>query len=363
MPAAFALVLGLAAIDPPPPPPERSIPSTLIIPGLLFSTGWQGRDFGLEVSAVHWPNYREPFLYGAFGQAELGSRAPRFAGGVEVGYSAFGVELGYAHRSAGDGYVASSGVQVAPYFSLGFLNLGVRYTRLSSEGGGWGSEVAFVISVKAWFPLAGRYPDPIHLAVPHGRPLRDEAGLALPAPRASGPAGEWLARGESEQISVATFLRLRAELAAHDAPDDLLSACSTAALDEIGHARACFAIAERLGHARVVPGDLHVPPARTIGLVELALESLHDGFVGEGLAAASLAREAGPDVLRDLAREEQTHAELGLRIVAFALERGGAPVARAVEAALADLPAEGALRVRALLESSGAQVAPAPAPC
>lgn len=363
MPGAFALAVGLAAVIPPPLDPARMPSSTLIIPGLLFSTGWQGQNFGLEVSAVHWPNYREPFLIGAWGQAETGSRAARYAGGVEVGYSAFGVELGYARRATGDGYIASNGVHFAPYFSLGFLNLGARYTQLSTDGGGWGSELAFVVSIKAWLLLAGYQPDPIHLSVPHGRPLRDDEGRALRAPRASGPAGEWLARGESEQISVATFLRLRAELAQHDAPADLLSACSTAALDEIGHARACFALAERVGGTRVVPGDLHVPPPRALGLVELALESLHDGFLGEGRAAASIEREVGPDVLRTIAREERAHAELGLRIVAFALERGGAPVARAVEAALDELPAEGAARVRALISVTTAQVAPALAPC
>lgn len=328
MPGVLGIALGLAATA-----GSDGSHSTMMLPGVLFATGRQGKDIGLELSLVHWPRYDDPQLYGVYAQAELGDRANRVSLGLEGGFSVLSLELGYARRFAGDGMEAGNGIQIAPYLSLGFLNVGMRYTQgLGGSSTAWGSEVAFVLSLKSFHVISGHSPDPIKLNMPHGRPLRDDSGAQIEPPPVrcvvplSPEARHWVERGRSEQISVATFLRLHAELAAHDAPDDLLAACAGAAIDEIDHARACFARAEAIAGAPIVPGDLPVPPPREIPLAKLALESLHDGWIGEGQAAAEIEREAAADplnrpMLERIACEERAHAELGMRILQLAISR------------------------------------------
>src|SRR5204863_1650000 len=80
----------------------------------------------------------------------------------------------------------------------------------------------------------------------------------------------------------------------------------------------------------------------------LAVESLGDGCLLEDynadIAAACRATcedAAAGGVLAQIAREERSHAELSWRIVELAIERGGAPVRRALAAAaekLAEVP-------------------------
>lgn len=258
--------------------PAEAKHSTVILPGILFSAGNQGPSFGGEVSFAHWFNYKEPSLLGAYAQAEYGARAPRVGAGLEVGYWLLGCELGWSRRFAGDGRIATDAVQLGPYLALGFMSLGVRITQpLGSDDRKWGTEVAFVLTVKSWAVLSGREPDPISMNMPHGRPVRDCRGEEVAPPFATGgallhpAADEWIARGRKEQAAVATFLRLAGELALHDAPRALIDDCHR------------------------------------------ARESQHDGCEGEGRSADALEREG----LTQMAREERAHAELAARIVAF----------------------------------------------
>jgi hypothetical protein len=294
--------------------------STLILPGILFSAGNQGTSIGGEVSVAHWFNRREPSILGAYAQAEYGTRAPRVGAGIEVAYWLLGCELGWSRRFAGAGHIGTNALHIAPYLGLGFMSLGVRFTQpFGTDDALWGREVAFVLTFKGFKVISGREPDPISMNMPHGRPVRDEDGAVIEPPFATGPAllhfaaDEWIARGRQEQASVATFLRLAQELALHSAPSELIADCHRAALDEIAHARFCFARAEEIAGARVVPGDLVVPPPRAIDRATLARECLIDGCEGEGRSADALEVEG----LAIMAREERSHAELAARIVAF----------------------------------------------
>jgi hypothetical protein len=118
-----------------------------------------------------------------------------------------------------------------------------------------------------------------------------------------------------------------------------------AALDEIRHADACFALAERLGGKRCTPGPFpFAEPVRTdVSLAELAAAAAREGCLAETLgahvaeAAARLAPEpAVSAALRAIADEEATHAVLSFRIVAWALQVGGEAVNAAVRAAFAE---------------------------
>ncbi|MCB9701319.1 MAG: ferritin-like domain-containing protein [Myxococcales bacterium] len=198
-----------------------------------------------------------------------------------------------------------------------------------------------------------------------GRPLR-VAGEARVAPLR--PRGDWLGEpgepasaaldrrtrealaaawgedGQMEHASVAAFARHILHLMALGAPAELVSAAQAALADEIGHARACFALASAYaGHPRG-PGALPIDGAlaRTPTLVELAVDTVVEGCVGETiaasiarLAAAGAGDPAARGVLAAIADDESRHAALAWRIVRWAIEVGGATVRGAVAEALA----------------------------
>lgn len=186
----------------------------------------------------------------------------------------------------------------------------------------------------------------------------------------------WLADAAMEHASIASFARLSLELLALGAPPELLQGAHQAALDEIEHAQACFGLATRF--ATSLDADLSetpaVVPSRGPGMLslhgmtfagtleELVVGTMREGCVGETHAAleASRALEACEDpttreVLTTIARDELQHAALAFRVVAWAIEIGGASVRAA---------AEGAYSVarRERLESASSQREAEPAP-
>ena len=150
-------------------------------------------------------------------------------------------------------------------------------------------------------------------------------------------AQAWLSDALAEHASIAAFARVTLELMAHGAPPELLSATQSAALDEIEHARRCFALASRYGGSPVEPGPLTIPPPRVGDLARLAVDTFIEGCVGETIAALmaerALTHARDPDVrttLAQIAEDESRHAALAWRTLAWALERGGEPVAAAL---------------------------------
>jgi hypothetical protein len=161
---------------------------------------------------------------------------------------------------------------------------------------------------------------------------------------AAGAIGQaWLADAQLEHASIAAFARLALELLAHAAPPDLVADAHRASLDEIRHAERCFALASRFAKRPLGPGALDVSGCRLGGdLAELAASTFAEGCVGETLAAllAAEARDVASDpearrALAEIAEDEARHAELAWRIVAWAIERGGATVTNAVRRAFA----------------------------
>ena len=149
----------------------------------------------------------------------------------------------------------------------------------------------------------------------------------------------WTETARAEHASVPAFSRLSLTLVALGAPARLVERAHVAALEEIEHARLSFALAAAYAGEQVAPGplaELHGAPAVTArSLAELAEESLIDGCLIEGVAAAaaaaSLAGARDPAVraaLTIIARDEASHVALAWEIVGWCWRQGGADLRR-----------------------------------
>ena len=159
----------------------------------------------------------------------------------------------------------------------------------------------------------------------------------------------WLAAARAEHASVPAFRRLAGQLVAAGAPVTLVHRCEAAAADEVRHARRCFAFARAYSGVDWTAGALSCAPDApdapdtadaAVDLSSLAIESLVDGCLGEGVAA-DLAREGARratdpvigESLLMIANDEAAHAELAWDVVGFCIERGDAEVSRSIAAA------------------------------
>ena len=191
------------------------------------------------------------------------------------------------------------------------------------------------------------YLDPNHPTC--GRPLLDggEPVVADVAPGASGwcvggtpiaaeladaerraLAAWWLRAAVLEHASVASFAHFSLDLMRFGAPPDLIEGAHRAALDEIRHAQACFALASGYAGQPLRPGALGAGglPAPAATLAALADALVREGCVGETLAAVdAAARLAGArdpavrDALAMIVRDESAHAALAWRALRWVL--------------------------------------------
>lgn len=154
-------------------------------------------------------------------------------------------------------------------------------------------------------------------------------------------AAAWTEIARDEHASVGAFAELAQRLLAAGAPPSLIAQCHRAAIEEIDHAQKAFAIAAAYAGRAIGPAALELPaaPKRDASLPGLAAETLLDGCLGEGVAAAlarlGSARAEDPvvaEVLETIADDERGHAELAWEILRFCLAAGGAPVARRLRA-------------------------------
>lgn len=160
-------------------------------------------------------------------------------------------------------------------------------------------------------------------------------------------AAHWTREAAFEHASIASFAQLTLDLLSVGAPPDLLEATQRATLDEIEHARVSFALAGIYGARPVGPSALAALPGTSRTLAALARSTFVDACVGESVASAALAeasRASGDPVLAGLLQamssDEERHAELAWRIVAWALRTGGADVARVLEDAKDEIARE-----------------------
>ena len=177
--------------------------------------------------------------------------------------------------------------------------------------------------------------------LPGLRPGPDWATVAIAPGPDDPPAGlaeQWRENGKTEHASVAAFARLTLDLMALGAPPALIAAANRDSLDEIRHAELCFSLARALDGRDVSPAPFPtaqrvatLPRVRAFALAKLAVDSLVDGALHEGVSARIIARLSRRcDVrgiralLREIAADEGRHAAHGWAVVAWCLRGGGA---------------------------------------
>jgi hypothetical protein len=180
-----------------------------------------------------------------------------------------------------------------------------------------------------------------------------KVSVVAPAPAPADLAAQWRENGRTEHASVAAFARLTLDLVALGAPPHLISASQADAIDEVRHAELCFSLARSLDGRAEDPGPFPaahrartLPPTRTLGLATLAVDSLVDGALHEGVSARVIAKLAKRSdvpairgVMKEIAADEGRHSAHGWDVVEWCLHEGKAPVASALLGALRTLPA------------------------
>jgi hypothetical protein len=346
------------------PLPERSrdvtVPSVVVFIGgsfggaIRYSAGISGQvSFVTATKPDKWCSPEQQM--GGGPQLQLvwfGDRDLVVVGGGQAGVAAddlLGIGARLEVGAAWHLFESSLGVHTGVHGILGPLELGLRDE--------WRLDL-HALGVGVTFPLpenvyGGRIDMQTTCAIP-GRPLRDAAGVRVPsrvAPVETDPndrAARWRADAQAECEAVASFLQVADALMAAGAPVELVNAALSAAADEVRHALLCAARARDAGlsaaDARpVLPDDLTRaaritgPADREAALIRLATESLSDGLLNEGAAAAQAAGDTrrGHDAradrtLRRIAAEERRHAHLGAAIAGWAAHAGGDPVRDAV---------------------------------
>ncbi len=165
-------------------------------------------------------------------------------------------------------------------------------------------------------------------------------------------ADQWRENGKTEHASVAAFARLTLDLMALGAPPALITAANRDALDEIRHTELCFSLARAIDGRSVSPGPFPqaqrvatLPRSRTLALAKLAVDSLVDGALHEGVSARVIAKlvrrcevPAVRSALKEIAADEGRHAAHGWAVVEWCLEEGGRSVGQALVGAVHALP-------------------------
>jgi hypothetical protein len=148
--------------------------------------------------------------------------------------------------------------------------------------------------------------------------------------------------GQMEHASIAAFARFAMQLVGLGAPPELVADAGAAMIDETRHAQVCFALASAYAERALGPGPLELDPASVrADLREVVVLVFREGCVGESSAAYEARRmaEAVVDpslraVLDQIADDEERHAVLAWRFVAWALASGGVELRAALRSEL-----------------------------
>lgn len=157
--------------------------------------------------------------------------------------------------------------------------------------------------------------EPVYSIVEGRRPQT----WARPAPKQGCVLGVYFAEAAyCEAASAVAFERLAYELAAYDAPEELVEACERARVNELRHAARLARVAEAFGVEATMPRRTQLPIRP---LVDIAMENAVEGVVRQtyGAAAASFRARTAEDpdlraLMASIARDEHEHAELAFEI-------------------------------------------------
>jgi hypothetical protein len=176
-----------------------------------------------------------------------------------------------------------------------------------------------------------------------------QAAAGVEPVHAQALAEAWRQDGLDEHASVASFHRFGMELLAFGAPPELVADAAAAAGDEVRHARHCFTTAARLDGQRLGAGVLNCNGVELrMDLASAAAAAVVEGCIGETLSATqahAVARGVQDRELRslllDIAADEERHAALAWRFVAWAWRTGDEGVRRAIRQAFTEALAAG----------------------
>jgi hypothetical protein len=363
---------------------RRTTPATFLSGGYIvtFVGGpYPATGHGVELSLLQYLTRDPGPAVGPLVQLQWystdGEGHTRLNAGAEFTLLFGGVELMYAYRGAFAEVEETHGVTIGPFLSLmGVVHVAGRFTiaLAPDRERSAGNEYGVTLGLKVPALIAGDL-----FTLGHGRPCaidgrRIQVALSEvePSPRMPGVEASllafWLRSAEQERTSVVAFRRLALSLAEREAPPELLAECLRAAEDEVRHAELSRRRAERLAVSRFeFEAESHwlgsvVAPSFS----ELALESLTDGCLGEGVAARILASAADESEdaelaaeLREVAADEARHAELGWSVVAHCLERDREAVKSQLASWLATSAPASALLDEALLPPGHGALSPA----
>lgn len=165
------------------------------------------------------------------------------------------------------------------------------------------------------------------------RPRRDWSADVMPSLDVSDAlraalAEHWQRVAALEHASVASFARFSLQLMALGAPPDLLADAQAAAADEIEHARLGYALASAYAGRDLGPGpldlaDMTVASDRRSAMLELVAEACVGETVGvaEARELAAMTRDdALTAIFQTIADDEERHAQLAWRALAWMLE-------------------------------------------
>ncbi|QSQ13138.1 hypothetical protein [Myxococcus landrumensis] len=108
-------------------------PGTYISVGPLVSVSMLGDEpvagLGLEATLNHYSESGgTPSAVGLFTQLQtMGGKSARFSGGVQANLYIVGLELGVMHITGTPKYLPTTGLHVAPYVSVGFCSMALRF--------------------------------------------------------------------------------------------------------------------------------------------------------------------------------------------------------------------------------------------
>ncbi len=190
-----------------------------------------------------------------------------------------------------------------------------------------------------------------------GRPLTAAGRTLAPSPHlpADPVAAARIRIAALEHASVGAFAALTLDLLQHGAPPRLLADVQRASRDELRHAASWLKLSGQRRPLGPMPMSSHAPRS----LAEVAAQAAREGCLGETASAILMraAADAATDakvkaVLSRVATDEERHALLSWRIVAWALRTGGAEVRAAVAAAW-----QAPLHMGAMIEEDGFEAA------
>lgn len=185
--------------------------------------------------------------------------------------------------------------------------------------------------------------------------LQDLPLTELPPALRTRLAELWARDALFEHASIASFSKFTLHLMAIGAPPWLLEQSHQAGIDEIHHARLCFALASAYKGEPLGPGPLPLE-GDLLGALDLAsitAAAVREGCVGETISSLEAAEAyeaaqspAPKEALATISQDEARHAELAWKFVRWALEQRDTKTHQAVEQAfrealLAPLPTIG----------------------